>query len=160
MSNVIENDLIMEESVSVGDTTKNMYLAFVIEDEQFAVEVGHIKEIIGVEPVTVLPKVEEYIKGIINLRGDIVPVIDVRTRFRKPEIEHTQQTCIVVVFYQDYILGLIVDRILGVYIIEENMISLPPSAKLSYSNQYVKNIGRTDDGIKLLLDLEKLIFDL
>ena len=159
MSNITENDLLMEESSSV-DTTKNMYLAFVIEDEQFAVDVGHIKEIIGVVPITVIPKTEEYIKGIINLRGDIVPVIDVRVRFRKPEIPYNQLTCIVVVFYQDYILGLIVDSILGVYIIEEDMISSPPSAKLSYSNQFVKNIGRADDGIKLLLDLEKLIFDL
>jgi len=159
MSNVVENDLLMEDTSGV-DTTKNMYLAFVIEDEQFAVDVGHIKEIIGVVPITLIPRTEDYIKGIINLRGDIVPVIDVRSRFRKPEIPYNQLTCIVVVFYQDYILGLIVDSILGVYIIEEDMISSPPSAKLSYSNQFVKNIGRADDGIKLLLDLEKLIFDL
>ena len=159
MSNVTENSTLMEESGS-ADTTKNMYLAFVIENEQYAVDVGHIKEIIGVMPVTVLPKTEDYIKGIINLRGDIVPVIDVRARFRKPEIPHSRLTCIVVVFYQDYILGLIVDSLLGVYIINEDMISSPPSAKLSYSNQFVKNIGRADDGIKLILDLEKLIFDL
>jgi purine-binding chemotaxis protein CheW len=155
----MENDILMEEN-GVADTTKNMYLAFVIEEEQFAVDVGHIKEIIGVVPITKVPKTEEYIKGIINLRGDIVPVIDVRVRFRKPEIPYTDMTCIVVVLFQDYILGLIVDSILGVYIIEENMIASPPSAKLSYSNQFVKNIGRSDDGIKLLLDLEKLIFDL
>ena len=159
MSNVMENDLLMETSGG-ADTTKNMYLAFVIEDEQFAVDVGHIKEIVGVMPITAIPRTEEYIKGIINLRGDIVPCIDVRARFRKPEIPYNQLTCIVVVFYQDYILGLIVDSILGVYIIEEDMISSPPSAKLSYANQFVKNIGRADDGIKLLLDLEKLIFDL
>ena len=158
MSNTAEKDLLMEDSGST-DTKKNMYLAFVIENEQYAVDVGHIKEIIGVVPITAVPKTEDYIKGIINLRGDIVPVIDVRLRFKKPEIPHNQLTCIVVVFYQDYILGLIVDSILGVYIIEEDMISTPPSAKLSYANQFVKNIGRTDDGIKLLLDLEKLIFD-
>ena len=157
MSNLAENDLMME-SAGVDDTIKNMYLAFIIEDEQFAVEVGHIKEIIGVVPITVIPKTESYIKGIINLRGDIVPVIDVRARFMKPEIPYNQLTCIVVVFYQDYILGLIVDGILGVYVIEDEMISSPPSAKLSYANQFVKNIGRTEDGIKLLLDLEKLIF--
>ena len=159
MSNVTENDILIEEKGGT-DTIKNMYLAFVIENEQYAVDVGYIKEIVPVMPITMIPKTEEYIKGIINLRGDIVPVIDVRTRFRKPEIPHSQLTCIVVVFYQDYILGLIVDSLLGVYIIEEDMISSPPSAKLSYANQFVKNIGRTDDGIKLLLDLEKLIFDL
>ncbi|MCL2573390.1 MAG: chemotaxis protein CheW [Defluviitaleaceae bacterium] len=159
MSNIVENDVLMESGNST-DSTKNMYLAFVIEDEQFAVDVGHIKEIIGVEPITLVPRTEDYIKGIFNLRGDIVPAIDVRSRFRKPEIPYNQLTCIVVVFYQDYILGLIVDSILGVYIIEEDMISSPPNAKLSYSNQFVKNIGKADDGIKLLLDLEKLIFDI
>lgn len=156
MSAIVDNDLLVETNKE--DATKNMYLAFVVENEQYAVDVGHIKEIIGVVPITVIPKTDDYIKGIINLRGDIVPAIDVRLRFRKPEIPYNEQTCIVVVLFKDYILGLIVDSILGVYIIEEENISSPPSAKLSYANQFVKNIGRVDDGIKLLLDLEKLIF--
>jgi len=79
-------------------------------------------------------------------------------RFMKPEKEYTDETCIVVVIYQDYILGLIVDAILGVYPIKSEMISAPPSANLNYQNQFVKNVGRCDDGIKLLLDLERLIF--
>ena len=145
-------------SSAAEDTTKDLYLGFVIEGEHFAVDVGNIKEIIGVIPITVIPRTENYIKGIINLRGDIVPVIDVRLRFRKPEIEYNEHTCIVVVEYQDYTLGLIVDSILGVYSITGSMVSLPPSAKLSYSNQFIKNIGRTDDGIKLLIDIERLIF--
>jgi purine-binding chemotaxis protein CheW len=117
-----------------------------------------IKEIIGVVDITVVPQTEEYIKGIINLRGDIVPVIDVRNRFMKPEIPYDQQTCIVVVLYEDYILGLIVDRIIGVHRLEGDMISTPPNAKLSYANQFIKNVGRKEDGILLLLDLEKILF--
>ena len=156
MTNLMENDLMMGNVQE--DTTNNLYLAFIIEDEHFAVEVGNVKEIIGVEPITKIPKTDEFIKGIINLRGDIVPVIDVRLRFRKPEIEYNERTCIVVVFYQDYILGLIVDDILGVYTINADMISSPPSAKLNYANQFVRNIGRAEDGVKLLLDLERLIF--
>jgi len=139
-------------------STTSLYLAFVIDTEHFAVDISNIKEIIGIEPVTFVPQTENYIKGIFNLRGDIVPVIDVRLRFMKEEIPYTEETCIVVVFYQDYILGLIVDKILGVYTINGDMISAPPSANLSYSNQFVKNIGRSEDGIKLLLDLERLIF--
>ena len=141
-----------------ADITRNLFLAFVIEDEQYAVEVSSIKEIIGVVPITVVPQAEKYIKGIINLRGDIIPVIDMRTRFMKPEVEYDDQTCIVVVLYQEYILGLIVDQIIGVYTLDEDKISAPPNAKLSYSNQFVKNVGRKEDGILLLMDLEKVLF--
>ena len=150
-----------ESAISSGrhsTATQDLYLAFIIEDEHYAVDVGNIKEIIGVVPITIIPKTEGYIKGIINLRGDIVPVIDVRLRFMKPEKEYTHLTCIVVVEHHEYTLGLIVDGILGVYRISGDMVSNPPSAKLSYANQFVKNIGQTEDGIKLLIDLEKLIF--
>jgi len=146
------------ENNSISSTTKDLYLAFVIDGEHYAVDVGNIKEIIGIVPITVIPKSEKYIKGIINLRGDIVPVINVRLRFMKPEIEYNQLTCIVVVEYQEYTLGLIVDSILGVYNIGGDMVSSPPSAKLNFANQFVKNIGKSEDGIKLLIDLEKLIF--
>ena len=157
MASATESDFLMNNAAT-DDTTKNKYLAFVIEDEHYAVEVEYIKEIIGVEPITIVPRTEDFIKGIINLRGDIVPVIDVRSRFLKPEIPYNQMTCIVVVLYQDYILGLIVDGILGIYSFSDGLLSLPPNAKLNSANQFVKNIGRADDGTKLLLDLEKLIF--
>jgi len=156
MSNLVDNDLAMENGLD--REMMNKYLAFVVEDEHYAVEVGYIKEIIGVVPITIIPRTENYIKGIINLRGDIVPVIDVRSRFLKPEIPYNQMTCIVVVLYQDYILGLIVDGILGIYSFNDGLLAVPPNAKLNYANQFVKNIGRSEDGTKLLLDLEKLIF--
>ena len=157
MSQIIENDLLMDAVVE-DDSLKNKYLAFIVEDEHFAVEVAHIKEIMGVVDITNIPRTEDYIKGIINLRGDIVPVIDVRVRFMKPELPYDQTTCIVVVEYQDYSLGLVVDSILGIYTFNEDMVAPPPNAKLSYANQFVRNIGRAEDGTKLLLDLEKLIF--
>jgi len=158
MSNVIENDLTLGRRTEEGDAVKNLYLAFVIDDEQCAVEVTSIKEIIGVVPITLVPQTEDYIKGIINLRGDIIPVIDMRGRFRKPEIPYDTETCIVVVLHGEYILGLIVDRIIGVYNLDVDKISAPPNAKLSYANQFVKNIGRKEDGVLLLLDLEKILF--
>ena len=149
----------MTQSREIVDITNNLFLAFVIENERYAVEVSSIKEIIGVVPITIVPQTEDYIKGIINLRGDIIPVINMRNRFLKDVIEYDDQTCIVVVLYQDHILGLIVDSIIGVYTLEEDMVATPPSAKLSYANQFVKNIGRSkEDGILLLLDLEKVLY--
>lgn len=160
MAEMTQDDL-MVGRIGGLDAMESKYLAFVVDGDHYAVEVGHIKEIIGmgsVVSITVVPQTENYIKGIINLRGDIVPVIDVRSRFMKTEMEYNQMTCIVVVIYQDYTLGLIVDSILGIYNFRDEMIAAPPSSKLNYANQFVKNIGRADDGTKLLLDLEKLIF--
>jgi len=157
LSNILEQDYTTAAS-RADDSTTTLFLGFIIDDEHFAVEISNIKEIIGVQRFAYVPQTENFIKGIFNLRGDIVPVIDVRLRFMKPEKEYTDETCIVVVIYQDYILGLIVDAILGVYPIKSEMISAPPSANLNYQNQFVKNVGRCDDGIKLLLDLERLIF--
>jgi len=156
MSASVDYDAMEKRAV---DGSSNLYLAFVIEDEQYAVEVSSIKEIIGVVPITVVPQTEDYIKGIINLRGDIIPVIDMRNRFMKPQVEYDDQTCIVVALFQEYILGLIVDQIIGVYSLAEEKIAPPPNAKLSYSNQFVKNVGRKDDGILLLMDLEKVLFN-
>ena len=141
------------------DPSQNLYLAFIIENEEYAVEVSSIKEIIGVEPITTVPHTDAYIRGIINLRGDIIPVIDMRNRFMKPEVEYDDQTCIVVALYQDYILGLVVDRIIGVYNLDSETIAPPPNANLSYANQFVKNIGSKEDGILLLMDLEKVLFN-
>jgi purine-binding chemotaxis protein CheW len=156
LTNFADNDMYAAEVME--DSQPTLYLGFVIDSEHFAIDISNIKEIIGVEPIAFVPQTERYIKGILNLRGEIVPVIDVRLRFMKPEKEYTDETCIVVVLYQDYILGLIVDSILGVYPIAQDMIAAPPSANSNYYNQFVKNIGRCDDGIKLLLDLERLIF--
>lgn len=158
MGNLIENDFTTDRRLEGTGDAKNLYLAFVVNDEQCAVEVASIKEIIGVVPITLVPQTEDYIKGIINLRGDIIPVIDMRLRFRKPEIPYNTETCIVVVLHEEYILGLIVDRIIGVYDLDVDMISAPPNAKLSFANQFVKNIGRKEDGVLLLLDLEKILF--
>ena len=142
-----------------ADVSGDLYLAFVIEDEQYAVEVSSIKEIIGVVPITAVPQTEGYIRGIINLRGDIIPVIDMRNRFMKPEMEYDDQTCIVVALFQEHILGLIVDQIIGVYNLDADKIAPPPNANLSFANQFVKNIGHKEDGILLLMDLEKVLFN-
>ena len=140
------------------NTTKDLFLTFRIASEEYAIEVNFIKEIITICPVTVVPETPTFIKGIINLRGDIVPVISVRSRFGLPEADYDDATCIIVLDFDDYIIGLIADRVTGVVTIPEENVSPPPSAKLAYSNEYVKSIGKTADGVKLLLDIYKLLF--
>ncbi len=139
------------------DTTNDRYLTFVIEDEVYGVEITSIKEIISICAITKVPCTEHYIEGIINLRGEVIPVIDVRKRFGKPSIEYNDLTCIVVIQYASFSLGLIVDNVEEVIHIDESNVLPPPNAKLNHYNQFIRNIGRLTDRVVLLLDLDKLL---
>jgi len=145
------------DGVDVEDTIKDQYLTFAIEDEDYGVEIAYVKEIIKMQSITRVPDMPSFVKGIINLRGDLIGVLDVRTRFGIPEKEHDEETCIIVVVYNEYTLGMIVDAVQETAIIPESNISAPPSAKLSYANQFVRNIGTVDEQIKLLLDVERFL---
>lgn len=158
----VENEQ-MESIMQDEDTTKDKYLTFQIDKESYGVEIIFIKEIISVSPITLVPHVPSYVKGIINLRGDIIPVIDVRERFMLPHKDYDELTCIVVIENSDYVLGLIVDNVKEVIFIDENRVANTPSAKLKYANQFIKNIGRVGDGeeeeVILLMDLEKVLME-
>lgn len=149
LDNGIESDL--------EDTQKNKYLTFVIDNEEYGIEIYNIMEIIGIEEVTNVPHTPDYVKGIINLRGSIIPILDVRTRFRKPEVEYTDRTCIVVATYKKIVIGLIVDSVREVLSIPQEFIQAPPQAKAGYQNEFIRNIGKIGDNVKLLLDLGKLL---
>lgn len=149
-----ENEEILFED---EDTTKDQYLTFEIDNEDYGIEIANIKEIISICPITKVPHTPNYVKGIINLRGDIIIVIDVRKRFSKEERPYDELTCIVVIEYLQYSLGLIVDNVKEVMFIDESNVIPPPNAKLSYNNQFIKNIGRIDEKVKLLLDLDRFL---
>ena len=141
------------------DTTKDKFLTFIIDNEEYGVEIAKIREIISICKITKVPESPTYVEGIINLRGDIVPVINVRRRFNKPWKEYDALTCIVVIEYSNYKIGLIVDNVNEVVYIHEENILPPPSSKINYYNQFIRNIGRVEEDVKLLLDLDKLLAD-
>ncbi len=148
----VENGKPIEE-----DTTKNRYLTFEIDNEEYAIGIINVNEIITMSAITIVPETPAYVKGIINLRGEIIPVIDVRRRFMKMEKEYDELTCIVVIEYSGYVLGLIVDNVKAVDYIPEEDVAPPPNAKLNHYNQYIRNIGRVGDKVKLFLDLDKFL---
>ncbi len=155
----MDNDININEQEAIDSSIENQYLTFVIEDEEYGVEIANVKEIITMCAITKVPHTEDYFKGIINLRGEIIPVIAVRERFMKPVKEYDSLTCIIVIEYNDYSVGLIVDKVEEVMFIEEDAMSAPPSDRYSYYNQFIRNIGRAkdDNKIKLILDLNKLL---
>ena len=139
------------------DTIKDQYLTFAIEDEDYGVELTYVREIVKMRPITKVPHMPDFIEGIINLRGDLTGLLDVRKRFGKPPKEYDEETCIIVIVYGDFSLGMIVDAVHETAIIPEDKIAPPPSAKLSYANQFIRNIGRVGDEVKLLLDVERFL---
>ncbi|CDG35503.1 MAG: purine-binding chemotaxis protein CheW [Hungateiclostridium thermocellum] len=154
MSEALENVLEYEE-----DTQKGKYLTFIIGKEVYGIEIKYVMEIIGMQQITEVPELPEYIKGIINLRGKIIPVLDVRLRFKKEPMEYNDRTCIIVVDIKDVSVGLIVDSVAEVVSIPEENIVPPPEANTGFNNRYIKQIGKVGDEVKLLLDCNKLLND-
>lgn len=150
-------DEIMQEMNEEEDTQKDKYLIFSLDDEDFGIEIRHVIEIVGIQQITPIPELSDYIRGVINLRGKIIPVMDVRIRFRKSEREYDDRTCIIVVEIKDICVGLIIDRVLEVVNITEDNISEPPQMSKKNTNDYIKGIGKAGSGVKLLLDCEKLL---
>lgn len=138
------------------DTQHGRYLTFNLGEEVFGLEIRYVTEIIGIQPVTKIPEVAEYIKGIINLRGKIIPVIDMRLKFGKEPIEYNDRTCIVVVDTQEMVVGLIVDRVSEVVSIDDENVVPPPNHKSGIRNRYIQGIGKIDGNVKILLDCNKL----
>lgn len=152
MADIAENNADMEE-----DTQKDRYLTFVLGSECFGIEIKYITEIIGLQVITEIPELPEYVKGIINLRGKIIPVIDVRIRFKMEPRDYNDRTCVIVVDIKDLSIGLIVDSVAEVLTIPEQDIVEPPQMNRNSRNRYIKKIGKVQNAVKLLLDCEKLL---
>ena len=153
----LEHDPILNTYIEVEDTIKDQYLTFKIDNEDYGIEIAKVKEIIPIQTITRVPDMPDYIEGVTNLRGELIGVLDVRKRFAMPSKEYDESTCIIVIFYEDYLLGLIVDAVNETVTITDNHKTAPPSAKLSFANQFVRNIGRIGDSVKLLMDLERFL---
>lgn len=138
-------------------TQENRYLSFTIGADYYGIEIKHVTEIIGIQEITHVPGLPEYVKGIINLRGVIIPVIDVRLRFKKEPVPYNDRTCIIIVEINDMTLGLIVDTVAEVLTIPDTDIVEPPQINTSYHNRYIKGIGKVGDDVKLLIDSYKLL---
>lgn len=150
-------DLLMEISADSEDAMKGRFLTFLIGDETYGIAIENVVEIIGIHPITEMPEMPEYIRGIINLRGSIVPAMDIRLRFKKPEADYTERTCIIVIHIGGMSTGLIVDCVSEVLTIPDEEISATPEIRSCERRGYVKNIGKTGSHIILLLDCEKLL---
>ncbi|MDR3305092.1 MAG: chemotaxis protein CheW [Clostridiales Family XIII bacterium] len=147
-----------EEEYEEEDTQRGRYLTFTLEDNVYGLPIRFVTEIIGIQTATRVPETPDYVKGIINLRGRIIPLVDVRLKFGKEEIPYNERTCIIVIDVNSVPVGLIVDKVDDVLTIEDEQIALPPEGgKVGFENRYIEGIGKIGDTVQLLLDAEKLL---
>lgn len=149
-------DVIVEDEIQ-----KEQYMTFKCSDEIYGISIKYVNEIIGLSQITKVPETQDYLIGLINLRGKIIPVIDVRIRFGKEPLEYNDRTCAIVIDVKSTVIGLIVDAIDEVAAFAENEITPPPSVSdlAMQAKKYVFGIGRVNGEVKLLLDPDKLIND-
>ena len=143
-------------------TQQNKYVTFRTENTYYGLKIEYVSEIVVYQEITQIPETPEYIKGLINLRGKIIPVIDVRMRFKMEPKEYNDRTCIIVVKLQDMMIGLIVEQIAEVVEILPENIQDPPvlgKEERAPQNRYVYGIGTVGDSVKMLLDPDKLLKD-
>ncbi len=145
-----------QASGAATHTHGGKYLTFKLADEEYGVEILKVREINGIMDITSVPQMPSYMKGVINLRGKVIPVVDLRLKFALTEIEHTEQTCIIVVDVGKEI-GIIVDTVSEVLDITGDNIEPPPQMGGSVDSSFILGMGKVSDTVKILLDIDKVL---
>lgn len=143
----------------IDTTLKNIFhaVSFKLFNEEYAININKAKEVILISEITAVPQMPDYIEGIINLRGNVIPVIDLRKRLNLPTAEYSDNTRIIVVKAESKVIGIVVDSVSQVIKIALDNITTPPEAIGSISGEYLTGIGKLDNRMLLILDIDKLI---
>jgi purine-binding chemotaxis protein CheW len=133
------------------------FLTFVLSKEEYGIEILKVREIIGIMEITTVPQTPDYMKGVINLRGKVIPIIDLRLKFSMPETEYTQETCIIVVEVEGAQVGIIVDNVSEVTDIRAEDIEDTPHFGQEIDTNFIMGLGKTKNKLIILLDIERVL---
>lgn len=148
------------DNIADENTQDGKFLTFLLDRETYALEIFYVTEIIGVQEITPTPDMPDYVKGVINLRGKVVPVMDARLRFGMPERHYDARTCIVVINARETTIGLVVDTVSEVLEISADKVDDARQFSSSGGNKrFIKGLGKVGNQVKIILDAETLIFD-
>jgi purine-binding chemotaxis protein CheW len=147
---------VLESNETRTSARGGKYLTFILADEEYGLEILKVREIIGIMDITAVPQMPGYVKGVINLRGKVIPVIDLRLKFDLEPAEYTDQTCVVVVDV-GALMGVIVDTVQEVLDIDAAQIDPPPSLGAAVDTSFVLGMGKVKDDVKILLDIDKVL---
>jgi purine-binding chemotaxis protein CheW len=150
--------------VTETDDIENMYLTFDIAKETYAVNIGYVTEIVGMQRISAMPDVPDFIKGAMNLRGKVIPVMDLRLRFQMPARDYDERTTIIVIDLEGTTTGLVVDHVTDVLTIPADKVDPPPAWRKEQKAEdgvarqgVIRGLGRQNDGVSIILDVARLL---
>lgn len=153
-----ESEVTLQDSIKT-ENHENKYLSFKLGKEEYGINIKYITEIIGLQNITHLPELPVYVKGVINLRGKVIPVIDVRLRFGKEERAYDERTCMIVTHINEMSVGLIVDMVSEVLDIASKQIDPPPKMSKSAESRFIQGLGKVEEEVKIILDINNLLYE-
>ena len=163
MSKKFDNNMSSNDQPSSDDNKKAVkqlggkYLTFFLANEEYGLEILKVVEINGMMDVTPVPRTPHYIQGVINLRGKVIPVLDLRLKFNMPYAEQTDETVIIVVHAQSIEMGIVVDKVSEVLDISNDSIEDSPAFGTEVNTEYILGIGKSEGNVKLLLDIDRVL---
>jgi purine-binding chemotaxis protein CheW len=151
----------MDQAVKAIAEKEGKYLTFTLAKEEYGIGILKIKEIIGMMPITTVPQTPEFVKGVINLRGKVIPVMDLRLRFGMEEMEYNERTCIIVVEIEGrsgtVMIGTVVDSVSEVLSIKGENIEDTPNFGTKLNTDYILGMAKTEGNVKILLDIDQVL---
>ena len=147
----------VEEAVSDASVESGKFLTFQLKGEEYGLEILKVREIIGVMDITTVPQTPDYVKGVVNLRGKVIPVIDLRLKFGLDGAEYGKRTCVIVVRVNGLEMGIVVDTVSEVMDIGSENIEETPSFGATLNTDYILGMGKIDGRVKILLDIDRVL---
>ena len=151
----------MMEAVKNTTITTGKYLTFSLDKEEYGIGILKVKEIIGIMPITSVPRTPEFIKGVINLRGKVIPIVDLRLKFDMPAIPYDDRTCIIVVEIETedttVMIGIVVDSVSEVINIKAEEIEDAPTFGANLDTHYILGMAKIDGKVKILLNIDQVL---
>lgn len=137
--------------------TEQEFLSFVLEEEQYALDIMAVKEIRGYEPVTKIANAPPFIKGVLNLRGDIVPIVDLRIKFNVGEATYDEFTIVIMLHVCNRIVGIVVDAVSDVIKLSSDDIKPPPEFGVAFDTKFLHGLAEVQDSMVIIVNIESLI---
>ncbi|MHC1710720.1 MAG: chemotaxis protein CheW [Solidesulfovibrio sp.] len=147
----------MEETLKKQDAELLQLVTFSIGEEEFGVDILSVQEIIRMMDITKVPRAPDFVEGVINLRGKVIPIIDLRRRFGLSTRDHDKHTRIIVIEINNMIVGFVVDSVSEVLRIPASTVEPPPPVVSGLESEYISGVGKLEDRLLILLDLNKLL---
>ena len=146
----------LKERIEAGEDL-NQLISFIVGEEEYGLGILKVKEVIRIREITRIPKAPTFVKGIINLRGDVIPIIDLREKFGLNQKEYTSMTRVIVVEVEGKLIGMVVDAVSQVIRVPSDQIEPPPPVVGGLSEEYIKGVGKIGERLIILLNIEKIL---